>query len=275
MAIDRKSALAGLAQKLPTENQQALKNLQSAQRVQVRQQLAAAQPGQMTTRAVQPLAAASTQQQGQAMVQQAQRGLQQQQAMGQMALAQQQQTQQADLFQRQQRMQAQANANANKLAAMSEEAKTKVLDSRLQFSAAEAQRGFMNTQQLLDWKALSAQNEIEYQDAVQYMNQQSQRKLEVMRVINAKIKQALDQEYAFKGQQLDQANRQKLYEMQRDYEEMIAAEQRDAANRTAVGSGIGTIAGTVIGAYFGGPGGAAAGGKAGGSLGGGVAAQEG
>lgn len=252
---------------MPIMAEKQAKGRQAAQALQLQQAAAGISPQQITPTAAGRLGAASAQTAGEGQVKAAQTAAGQQDQLGQLGLQERGQAARSAQFDReaqlrQDRIQAEA-----RLSNLSQDAKRKILDSRLQFNQDQAGQKYLNERQLADWMITKAKSKEEFNNMAQQAQQAHQKKLQIMDTAQKKLTQVLEQGYIKKKGDLDQETRKTLIKARIDMQERIAKEQADAANKNSMWSTGGTIIGTAAGAYFGGPAGAAAGGAAGGAVG--------
>ena len=156
--------------------------------------------------------------------------------------------------------------------------KSKLIDSRLQFSKDERGRKFTNERQLADFFTGSAINKQHLNSRLSGMKQSHDRKLLLLKHAHARLEKAIKQEYITKEQKLDFEAKKELVELKAAIDRKIKRESSKAKNKTSMfrtaGTVIGTVAGAIIGGLptfgVGGAAGAAAGGVVGGAIGGGL-----
>lgn len=290
----KQSALRQLAASLPVANKQVAQQQQAARDMQLQQAVAAAPAASPIATTAQTTGAAAAGMAGQQQVQTAEQGLQQQgqvAGLGQQAGALESQANVASL---QAGAKDQQLDGIQKLAAVSEQAKQEMYDSRRQFAQDQMGQKFTNERQLSDYVRLKAGTEDQWQDYVQKSDQLYDRKTQMLTTAQQKLSSQLQFEQDAMNQIKDQmasramsaqeraaqqkilsdrlAQAERLRQAENNLRISIAKEAADKANRkarnTAIGSAVGTVAGGVAGGVFGGPGGAVAGASVGGSLGG-------
>jgi hypothetical protein len=278
MAIEnpRTKQLQRLASQLPIANQRIAQGLDQARIIQMQQAVGGA-PATVTN--ARPLAQAvgaeQAKQAGAIALQTAQNVQQQSQAVGQLGLAEQRRAADQALFQKQLGVQQKSRDLANQLAGLDQSLKNKLLDEELSFSRDEMGRILFNERQLADFRLSTAKGDEELRAYEQQVSQMSERRLKMLQVSQAKIKQTLQQGFTESEQELDQASKQRLAIALNQIKEKIAREKARQANRAAMFQAVGTIGGAVAGAVLtnGSPAGAAVGASVGGALGGVAAAN--
>lgn len=257
---------ASLARSMPVADEEAARAAEQTRQIQLRAQLAQAQPGMTMAQAGQ-VAGAAAAQQGQAQVQQAARTAQAQTQLGGMGLQAEAQAAQQALQQRSLNLQKQANSNANKLAGLGEGVKDQVLRGREDYNMGQANQKYLNQRQMADYAVKSAKSKQEYQDTMQMVQQTQQREMALMERQYQILKQAIDQEGREGRKKLDQETREQLYTNAAALKKKMDARASELANNTAMWQAGGTIVGAVIGGIYGGAPGAMAGGAIGGGAG--------
>ncbi|MDB4725794.1 hypothetical protein OAF54_00065 [bacterium] len=147
--------------------------------------------------------------------------------------------------------------------------KAELFDNQMQFEKTERGRRFTNDRQLMDYKIATAKSDIELNETLQQMQQDSAKEIMLLEATHAKISQALNQGYLSKEQKLDHAARKKLVEMQEQMRKEIEKKKKKAKNNSMIVKGL-SVVGMVVGGIYGGPVGAAAGGAAGSMVGGAI-----
>lgn len=155
---------------------------------------------------------------------------------------------------------------------LSSELKGKLFDSNMNFQKDELGRTVYNDQQLLDYKLSQGVSDEQLAGYEQQVRQTSQRKMQLLQTIQAKLKAELANSFQQGQQALDQDQQRFLIEKQRQVNEKIKKEKAKQANRAAAFAAAGTIVGAAAGS-FGGPAGASVGASAGGAVGSLAAAQ--
>ena len=271
MAVEstRSRQLRKLADQLPGANQSVARGLQAGRETQLQETIRQARP--VGPRQAQALGTQQAQQSGQIQLQAARQTQQDMGAVGQMAGQQQQLESQQRIGEQQRGVSKKQRELVARLQRLDEDAKNKLLDRQLEFQQDERGRQFLNERQLADWAVANAKSEEEFAKYKQQAMQMHDKKIAMLKTANAKLQQALKQNYIIEGQQLDNAQRLKIQQDQRALQQKLAQEAAKRAEKQAMWQAGGTIIGTVAGA-FGGPAGAAAGGQLGGAIGGGAGA---
>lgn len=276
MAEPTQSIFRNLAGQMPGQNKQVVTGLQEAAKSQMQAQLGGAQPlGQpMGIRQLQQAGAQAAAQQAQPILQMQQQAQQQAKQVGGMALEEEARQNQKQLQERQFNMQREQRDMESQLKVFNEGLKQRLLDDQFQFQKDELGRTLFTERQLLDYKAATAKSNIELKQLETKMRQASQRKTQILKAAQAKIKQELANEFTKGEQELDQAQTKRLTEAKRVIDEKIRREQARARNRGSMFSAIGTLAGIATGIAIVGTGAGAAaiaaGAMVGGSAGGGI-----
>ena len=247
---NRINQLNTLAANLPVVNQQMANNMQAARTTQLQQAIASMAPEQAgTTKVAQQIGAQQAQQAGAIQVQTAQRTAQQAQQVGQMALQEDRIQKQKELFTRQQALAQRNRALTNQLARLDSDLKDQLFDQQLSFKRDEFGRTIWNERQLADFAVLQAKTQIDLEKFEQVMHQQSQRRLQIMQVVQAKLKQALEQNFMREGQELDQQTRLFIAQKMKEAKEKEARERARRSSRGALIQGAFTVAGAIIGSF--------------------------
>jgi hypothetical protein len=153
------------------------------------------------------------------------------------------------------------------LSKLGSDVKQQLFDSRLQFERGELGRKFSNEHQLMDFALVSAENQEDLANKVQVMQQAQARDLQMMEVAAARIDQMIKNNFADLDRELDQAGKQKIFDMKAALNRQIERQRRRGQVMANVLQG--TIAGAGTGAAVtgGNPFGAIIGGVAGGATG--------
>jgi hypothetical protein len=145
------------------------------------------------------------------------------------------------------------------LAALDGQAKAQLFDAQIQFNRDAQGRKLMNERQLLDWMVNKSAGEEDFKNYQQRTEQLHARKLQMLQVAQAKIKQAESQLYQMTSGQLDKETKIALTNAKMQADKKIAKAKQDAANKNSIITGAFTVAGAVIGGIFGNAPGAVAG----------------
>lgn len=250
---NRIGQLNKLAASIPVVNQNIAQGMQAARTTQLQSAIAGMAPQQAgTTQVAQQIGAQQAQMSGNIQVQTAQKNSQQLAQVGQMALQQDRMQKQQELFTRQQALTQRNRAYTNQLARLDNNLKDQLLDQQLSFRTDEFGRTIWNERQLADFAVLQAKTQVDLDKFEQTVQQQSQRRLQMMQVVQAKLKQALEQNFMREGQELDQQTRLYIANLKKQTEEKIRKEKARRASRGAMIQGAFTVAGAVVGGIAGG-----------------------
>jgi hypothetical protein len=246
---DRITQLNRLAGNIPVVNQQIANGMQQARVSQLQQTIAGMAPDQAgTTATAQQLGAQQAQQSGAIQAQAATKTNEQVSQVGQMALQQDKMAKNQELFTRQQAITQKNRAYTNQLASLDNNLKDQLLDQQLSFKTDEFGRTLWNERQLADYAVLQATSQVDLDKFEQTVNQQSQRRMQILQTAQAKIKQALEQNFMREGQALDQQTRMELARMKQQAEAKIRREKNKRNSRAAMFQGGLTILGAGLGA---------------------------
>jgi hypothetical protein len=248
----RINQLNKLAGSIPVVNNNIAQGMQAARTTQLQQAIASMAPQQAgTTQAAQQLGAQQAQMSGAIQVQTAQKNSQQLAQVGQMALQEDRMQKNQELFTRQQALTQRNRALTNQLAQLDSNLKDNLLDQQLSFKQDEFGRTIWNERQLADFAVLQAKTQADLDKFEQTISQQSQRRLQILQTVQAKLKQALEQNYMREGQELDQQTRLYIANLKKQAAEKERRERAKRANRGAMIQGAFTIIGAGAGAYLG------------------------
>lgn len=261
-------ALQNLSNQLPVANSNVAQGQAAARNMQLQQAVAAAPSTANIKQTAQQTGAASAQQAGSEMIQNAQNEVKQQGAVGQVGLQQQQQDVAGQVAGQQQGLAQQQMDNVQKLASIDEGAKQELYDKQMQFQKDQDGRTMFNTIQLADYARLKSQSDEQYQNYAQQAQQLEKRNLQVMEAAYNKVAEDLNQKYALAKQKGDQQTQLQVAAMKREADAAIERAKSRAANNQAAWTAGGTVVGAGVGAIAGGPAGASTGASVGGALGG-------
>lgn len=247
------SIFRNIAANMPRQNKDVATGLQEASKMGMQAQL-----GQLGQTGQGPLGVQQIQQMGtQAAAQQGQATLQAQQQQAQKAMqisgaaaqAEQQENQQR-LREREFGIKKQTKALERQLGAYDERLKQEIFDNNLKFQKDELGRTLFNERQLMDYKIYSSKSKIEFRKFEQDARQMSQRRLKMLDVSLAKIKQELRQQFDKDQLEMNQEQEMRLLKAKNAIEEKIRRAKADAANRAAMFSSAFTIVGAVAGSFI-------------------------
>lgn len=253
MATPKTSQLANLASQFPAMTQQGA----GAQQAQAR--MAAAQAIQQQAQGPEPRRPISAAMMGaelytaqaaaaREVAQRAQRGAA---AVGQMELSRQQQEQQKLLFDRSIGIQQNLRKQEQQLQQLNSQVKTNLYDRAMKFEKDELGRTKWKTGQLMDYALKKTQRAQDYRKLEQSVGQMQRRRTQLLKISQAKIEQALKQEFekteVARDRDLTDRLTKARAEIQRKIEEDKARAAESAAKWTAGGQLIGTILGAGVG----------------------------
>ncbi len=274
MATPKTSQLANLASQFPAMTQQGA----GAQQAQAR--MAAAQAIQQQAQGPEPRRPISAAMMGaelytaqaaaaREVAQRAQRGAA---AVGQMELSRQQQEQQKLLFDRSIGIQQNLRKQEQQLQQLNSQVKTNLYDRAMKFEKDELGRTKWKTGQLMDYALKKTQRTQDYRKLEQSVGQMQRRRTQLLKISQAKIEQALKQEFekteVARDRDLTDRLTKAKAEIQRKIEEDKARAAESAAKWGAGGQIIGVVLGAAIGTMIVPGAGTALGAQIGGSLGG-------
>ncbi len=263
---NRLKQLQTLAGAMPTANAAAAQGLQQARQTQLQSAIQQA-PQKATPALAQQLGGQQQQQAGGIALQAQQQTQQQMGQVGQQAVAAQSQQVQAAGQQQQIALSQTQRQQAAQLHNLDAHLKNELLDKQLTFQKDQTGQSALNQRQLADWAVSKAQSAEELQSYAQQSQQMFDRNVQLLQTAQAKLQQALEQNFIIKNRPLDQSTRKQLAQSQHDMQRQIASAQAKAANNAAMWQAGGTIAGGLAGAAVAGPVGAIAGTALGGGIG--------
>jgi hypothetical protein len=267
-----KSAVAGLASRMPVADRRVADAISRARQTQVASAanqsfIAGSNPAlggaSPTAGAVSQAGAGVAAQAGQMAAQGAQANRATEQAAGQAAVAgqaQQAQTTAADMMSG---LRVQQDASEDRLAKLNIGLKQQLVDDRIKFSRDQDGRMVANTQQLADLAVIKAKDQAELQKYKQVMDQATQKHIALLRIMHSKMKQQLENKTSKEIQELEQGTQVDLYRAMKDLESEIEAKEAEMANRSMQMGALGGVLGGVVGFFAGGPAGAAKGAQTG------------
>lgn len=127
------------------------------------------------------------------------------------------------------------------LANLGADLKGKLLDDQVRFERDNAGRALFNERQLLDFTLASAKSDEEFASYEQQVTQLSNRRMKLLDVSLSKIKQALEQGFDERNQQLDFEAKKKLAIAKQQLEEKMRREKAKQASRAAMFAAAGTL----------------------------------
>lgn len=253
MATPKTSQLSNLASQFPAmaqqtaATQQAQARMAATQAVQEQAQgfgprrpISAAQMGAELYTA-QAAAAREAQQR-------AQRGML---GVGKMELDRQQQEKQKLLFDRAQGINADLRKQEQQLQRLNSEVKSNLYDKAMQFQKNEVGRTIWKTSQLMDYAARKTQRAEDYRNLQMRVGQLQKRRTQLLRTAQAKIQQALKQEYAKSEAVMDRDLKDRLTKAANAIKTKLREEQNAARERSAAWGAMGEMIGTTLGVIAG------------------------
>lgn len=268
MAIDRAQQLSNMANALPRQNEKQIQAGRDAATMAIRQAAAQTQfaPGQGTA-AAQQLAGQAVTAQAQPQLQAAQKNLQQQGQLAQRQLQEKQATERKNEMQRRISKMRKQTEFQDLLAKIDNEAKNKFLDAEMKFQQDSFGRTKFTEQQLMDFAALQAKDEIELQKYADDVRRATENEIYMLQHANKLLMAEMQHQLELSHTQRDHAYLAELKRRQHEIKRKLKDKQAAKANRAMIaGAVLGTV-GAVVGGIYGGPAGAAAGWSGGQGLG--------
>lgn len=247
------SIFRNIASNMPRQNKDVATGLQEASKMGVQAQIGQlGQTGQgpLGVQQIQQAGAQAAAQQGQATLQaQRQQAQKAMQISGEAAKVEEQENQQR-LNEREFAIKQQAKGLERQLAAHDEKLKNEIFDRNVKFQKDELGRTLFNERQLMDYKIYNANSQIEFRKFEQKSRQISKRRLKMLDVSLAKIKQELKQQFDKDQLEMNQEQKMRLLRAKQAIEEKIARAQAAASNRASMFSAGFTIVGAVAGSLI-------------------------
>lgn len=270
MAIKR-SALSGLANAMPSQNKEIAKQQDAARAIRL-QQAVSQMPTQAATQpqAAQQLGSQQAQIAGQQAQQQQAATQQTAQQVTQLAAQQQQQAASGQTAAAEAALKREGIATESELSEKQRQVEDQIFQDQIQFQKDELGRTEYSQEQMMDLALWSAQSTEDFKDRVQTIEQEADKELALLQALHNSIETTLKGSFAMGEQQLDQASKERMVEVQRELQRRIEDRQKKAAKRGTygqVGGLVGGIGGGIVGGYLGGPVGAVAGAAAGSAAG--------
>lgn len=235
--------LAGLAGQMPVRNKAIADQQRAARMLQLQQAVAGLPTGAApTAQQAAGMGAAVAQQAGAEQVARAQQATKQSAQIGQLGLQEQQLAGQQQITAAQQAGQQESLDQASRLAALDASAKKELFDNQLQFRKDQADRTLFTERQLADYKRMTAGQEEDFKNWSQRSRQLHDRNIQVLATVNARLEEALQQQYAVGKQQQNQALIKELAELKRDNDRRLVEAKAKAANTAAMWGAIGGAA---------------------------------
>lgn len=249
MATPKTSQLANLASQFPAMTQQTA----TIQQSQARQ--AAAQTIQQQAQGLAPRRPISAAQMGAELytaqaaasreaAQKAQRGAA---TVAQMELREQQQEKQKALFQRTLGMNANLRQQEQRLQRLNSDIKANLYDQAMKFEKDEIGRTKWKTSQLMDYAARKLARAQDYRKMEMQVGMMQKRRTQLLRTAQAKIEQALKQEFTKTEAARDRDLTDRLTKAAAEIKRKRAQDEAKARERSALWGSVGEIVGTVVG----------------------------
>lgn len=271
----RTAALQTLAQQTPGQigDSAAAQQGQREAGLQTAVQQAAAGGARPTAGQIQSTGAAQAQLAGSIGVKAAEEGTTRMGQVGAMGLQEQFMATQQELSNRKLQLDKEQQGIQTKLAGVSQQLKSELMDKQMKFSQDALGRTMFNERQLMDWQIMKSKSHEDLLNYEQQVNQMSQLRLNMLSQAKSVLEQNMKLGSESWNQALDDQQKQDMARKVQDIEKKIQEERAKQANRAAQFQAGGTIIGTVVGAVVGGPAGAVAGGAIGGGVGSVAASQ--
>lgn len=138
---------------------------------------------------------------------------------------------------------------AERLAAIDQEAKKELFDTELQIQKDANNNALLSARQLADYAMLSANRQESFDNWKQKSLQYSERNLKMLQIMEQKLAQAVKDGYLDKRQKLDQAQKQELAQIQKDLQNRIAKANAKKNNINMMAQGLSTamtVAGSAL-----------------------------
>lgn len=246
----RSQQLQSLAAAVPGQQQEQVKQAQSAQTMQVQQAFGYGQrqPGQAPTQGqLQQMGGQMTQAAGQAQLQAQQQSAERLTQAGQQMLEAKQQQQQNILGQKTLQINKQETQLRKKLYSISKEKGNELWGAQQKFQKDELGRTLFNERQLTDWAITKAKSLEELRNFEQQVALQSERRMKMLQMAEKKIQQELQQQWARAELQRDGQFQLELKQKLHNIKLKIERERAAAASRAARSSAIGGLIGMAAG----------------------------
>jgi hypothetical protein len=246
----RQQQLQTLSGQFMPQAQETAAGMQNARVTNLQQAVQkAVQTGQSGPQLAQQMGAQQAQQTGAINLQAAQQAQGQQAQLGQAALQQQGQEAQASLFDRDLALQQKRRDLTNQLAKLDTRLKNELFDKQLQFQKDEYGRTLFNERQLMDYKLATARSDEEFRNYEQRVQQESARKMQVLKAAYSKLNQEIEQDNRRTEQRLNNEQKMRIAKAKQELEEKMRKERAKQANRAAAFSAGGAIVGAVAGSF--------------------------
>jgi hypothetical protein len=236
------SGLATMAGQMPIRNREIAEQQKAARLLQLQQAVSQMGPQQMgTPQQAQQMGASMAGQAAAEKVGRAQEMIQTSSQLGKMGQRETQLAAQKELGALQSQAQQEQLNQTARLAALDDSAKREMFDAELQFKKDQANNTLFSERQLADYQRLKASRSQDFQNWAQRAEQLHARNVATLEMINARINEALQQEYRTGKQKLDQETTRQLGEMKRDVEMRLAKARAKAANTAASWGAVGSV----------------------------------
>lgn len=236
------SGLAAMAGQMPIRNKEIAEQQKAARLLQLQQAVSQMGPSQApTAQQAQQMGASMAGQAAAEKVGRAQEMIQTSAQLGKMGQRETQLAAQRELGALQSQAQQEQLNQTARLAALDDSAKREMFDAELQFKKDAANNTLFSERQLADYQRLKASRSQDFQNWAQRAEQLHARNVATLEVINARISEALQQEYRVGRQKMDQETARQLGEMKRDAEAKLAKAKAKAANTATMWGALGSV----------------------------------
>lgn len=236
------SGLQALAGAMPVRNRLISDQQKAARALQIQQAIAGASPQQAPTPTqVAQMGAASAQAAGQQQVAQAEQSIQQAGQIGQLGLTEQRLAGAQRMGELQQGARQEQLDQTARLASLDDRAKRELFDAELQIKKDAANNAFFSERQLADYLRSNAVKDEQFKGWAQKAQQISQRNIQTLEAVYAKLEQAEKMNYAKGKQKADQALAKELTDMKAAAAEKIRKAKAKAANTAATWGAVGSV----------------------------------
>lgn len=236
------SGLQALAGAMPVRNRLISDQQKAARALQIQQTIAGLSPQQAptATQAAQ-MGATAAQAAGQQKVSQAEQMIQQAGQIGQLGMTEQRLAGAQRMGELQQGARQEQLDQTARLASLDDRAKKELFDAELQIKKDAANNVFFSERQLADYLRNNAVKEEQFKSWAQKAQQVSQRNIQALEMVYAKLDQAEKMNYARGKQKADQALAKELADMKAAAAEKIQKAKNKAANTAATWGAVGDM----------------------------------
>ncbi len=247
METPRMRALRELKNQMPVANQQVANQYKAANDIAFQQTIAGAPTNIQGNQASAVIGGQQAQQLGAAQVQQAQNNTQLNQQLGQHTISEGNLQHQTQLRTQQRDARDQEFQGAERLSAISHDAKVEIFDRRMDLLNNQQQRRYLDQRQLADYALLNAASDEEARNYSQQVQLAQRAKQQVMKAAYDTIRQELDQ--ANKFGEKEKAN--ELEDYLRELQKQAKADQDRKEAEAGLLTGILGTGFSIFGAFFG------------------------